>query len=225
MAAPFTAIAPAAAAEDTKITITGKPDPAVYFDEVGPAAADVIRHRGKLETAAGEPLVGETVTLTRTPANGKTATASKETGAEGRYEFLTEAQGNARYRVSYDGDEITYNDSESAVDQVNVMRDFNARVVKKERKAVLKGNINPGWNNKIVRWQHKRCERCKWQVIARRKTGDKGAWRFDAAYPPSVGKEWFYRATIPGDDSFIRSFSAELKTFRTARSAARTAVR
>ena len=61
------------------------------------------------------------------------------------------------------------------------MRDFNAQLVEKDKKAVLKGNINPGWDNKTVAWEKRTCKSCKWKTIDTAKSGDNGSWSFEAA--------------------------------------------
>ena len=221
-------VSPAAAAEATVLTISDRPDPAIFHDDIGPRTADVVRHSGKLTTAGGEPIAEATVTLWRQmPGEDWVEYAEDtETDANGRYVFDTWAEGNAVYQTRYAGDGLTYTPVDSAIESLKVMRDFNAVLVQKPRKAILKGNINPGWNNKVVSWQKKKCEKCRWRTVAKEKAGDKGAWSFVGRYPP-VGKQWFYRATIRGADGFTRSESATLVTTMTPadRVAARTTLR
>lgn len=227
--APVTGtLSTATAAESTVLTISDRPDPAIYHDEIGPATADVVRHAGKLTTAGGDPVAAATVSLWRQLPGGEWIEFDKDaiTNAKGRYVFESYAESNADYQVRYAGDEITYTSTESVIEPLRVMRDFNAVLVEKPQRAILKGNINPGWNNKLVQWQHKKCATCSWRVIAKAKSGDKGGWSFEGRYP-RVGKKWFYRATIAGTEQFAKSVSATLITTTTPadRLAARTTLR
>lgn len=204
----------ASAAESTSITITGKPRVGVFADDIGPdSTPDVVRHRGRLTTAGGAPVAGATVQLQRKLVGGEWESMNRQTDAEGRYEFLTGIEGNARYQVAYAGD-ATYAPSQSGQVKVKAMRDFNAVLVKKERYALFKGNINPGWGKKVVRWERKTCKSCSWKKVDQQRSGDNGSWSFRGNYPP-VNKKWTYRATIDGTDLFVRSYSARLITTTT----------
>ena len=208
-------VTPASAATPTTISIAGKPDTAIYHDDIGPKTADVVRHRGQLAAVGGEPIDGATVVLARQMPGGEWTELDEDvTNADGRYEFLTYVAGNAEYRVTYTGD-AEYTGSKSGVHRLKAMRDFNAVLVEKPKSAVLKGNINPGWDNKVVTWQRKTCKACGWKKVDQAKSGDNGAWAFTASYPP-LGKKWRYRATIDGDQDFVKSFSAMLVTTTTA---------
>lgn len=215
--APVTGVVgPASAAEGTVLTINDRPDPAIYHDEIGPPTADVVRHSGKLTTVDGQPVAGAVVTLLRQLPGGEWQSIDEDatTNAKGRYVFRTFAAGNADYQARYDdGDALTV-DPVSAVEPLEVMRDFNAALLERRSVAILKGDINPGWNDKVVRWQHKKCKRCQWRVIDKARSGARGGWRFEARYPP-VGKSWFYRATIRGTGEFAESVSATLITTTT----------
>src|SRR5919112_19477 len=83
--APVTGmVGTASAGEDTLLTITGQPRVGVYHDEIGPETPDVVRHRGRLTTAGGAPIVGATVELQRTLVGGDEASEEATTDAEGR---------------------------------------------------------------------------------------------------------------------------------------------
>jgi hypothetical protein len=208
----------ASAATATQISITGTPRTAVYHDEAGPKTPDVVQHKGKLTTADGTPVAGAEVHLERKLTGEDWVTLEyaepQTTNAKGVYRLASYVAGNARYRVSYAGDSI-YAPAVSGLAKLRAMRDFNAVLVEKERSAVLKGNINPGWDNKIVTWERKTCKTCSWKAIDKERSGDSGRWSFSAAYPP-LGKKWNYRATIPGTKDFVRSVSAGLSTTTTA---------
>lgn len=216
LAAPLFGVAgPASAAEDTQLTIAGKPKRGVYHDDIGPKTTpDVVRHQGKLTTAGGAPVANAPVQLQRQLVGGEWATQDGVTDEEGRYKFLTYIEGNASYKVVFAGDAL-YNPAESGIVKLKAMRDFNAELVEKKSHAVFKGNINPGWDNKVVVWQRKTCKSCSWKQVDKARSGDNGAWSFRGAYPP-LNKKWVYRARIEGTDEFVESFSARLITTTTA---------
>ena len=201
----------AVAGTETQVSVNERPTRAVYHDEIGGDAPDVVRHRGGLSTAGGDPLPGATVTLERRLAGGTwSALDDKTTDEQGRYAFYSYVAGNARYRVSFAGDPVN-DPSTSGTVRLKAMRDFNAEVVEKKQHAVLKGNINPGWGNKVVRWQKRTCATCRWRTIDKARAGKHGAWRFTGGYPP-LGERWYFRATLDGTDDFVRSWSSTLVT-------------
>lgn len=208
-----TASAGETAPEATQITIEGKPKRGVFHDDIGPSSTpDVVRHRGRLTDAGGDPVTGAAVQLRRQLEGGKWLTFAEEavTDSTGRYEFFSYIEGNARYQARYVGDAI-YAPSQSGEVKVKAMRDFNAVLVEKERYVLFKGNINPGWDNKVVRWERKTCKSCSWKKVDQQRTGDNGSWSFRGNYPP-VNKKWTYRAAIDGSDLFVKSYSARLIT-------------
>jgi hypothetical protein len=155
-------------------------------------------------------VVGATVQLQRKLVGGEWESRNTTTDVEGRYEFFSYIEGNARYQVAYAGD-ATYAPAQSGRVKVKAMRDFNAELVEKKRYALLSGDINPGWENKVVRWERKTCTSCSWKKVDQQRSGDNGSWSFRGNYPP-VNKKWSYRATIDGTDLFVRSYSGRLIT-------------
>ena len=206
-------VAPAAVAAETQLTIEGTPKRGIYHDEIGPqTTADLVRHRGTLTTTSGDPVPAAEVTLHRKLAGEVewVELADDTTNSNGQYTFFTDIAGTARYKVTYQEGADTVESGEAPL---KAMRDFNAVLVEKERVAILKGNVNPGWDNKVVRWEKKGCKSCAWKVVGKKRTGDNGSWRFAGGYPPS-GQRWRFRATIEGTSEFVRSFSAQLITTR-----------
>lgn len=214
--APLTgALTPASAAEQWVLTLTGGPAKGVYYDQAGPdSTPDVVRHRGRL-TADGEPVADATVYLERTLVGGTPWFVEETTDAEGRYRFRTKIEGNATYRVTYDDNGDGVVTAESRTLGLKAMRDFNAGapIVRKE-KAILKGNINPGWENRVVHWERKKCRTCRWREVVKQRSGDNGSWRFAGSYPP-VGEKWVYRAWLARTDTFVKSYSARMVTTTT----------
>lgn len=212
----------AAAAETTEMSASVTPKKGMYNDDAAGAAAapDVVKYKGRLRTAAGDDIAGVTVVLERKLATEPAYSVldSMTTGGKGRAKFATPVAGNAKYRVVFAGND-TYSASSSTAMKLNAMRDFNARMVEKgsgaDKKAFLKGNINPGWDHRGVSWQRKKCGTCGWKTLDKKKSGGAGGWRFRAGFP-KVGKVWRFRARIGGTDSFVAGTSAVLRT-RTVR--------
>lgn len=211
--APVGVVEAAAATEGTTLTIAGAPKRGIYHDDVGPAGArDAVQHQGRL-TTDGEPVAEATVLVGRKLVGGSWEHVETTTDADGHYVVTTAIEGNARYQASYAGDLLT-SSAESSVVRLRAMRDFNAELVRKKRKAVLEGDLNPGWEQRAVHWERRKCKRCRWVPVDRQKSGDDGSWRFEAGYPP-VGKRWVYRAWIRGTDEFVKSYSSRLVTTST----------
>lgn len=205
-------VSTASAATATQISISSAPKVGVYHDKAGGQTADVTRQRGALTQADGTPVAGATVTLERKLSSDADwiALGDKKTDADGRYTFYSYVEGNAQYKVSFVGDAINA-PSESLPVRLEAMRDFNAKVVEKTRYAILKGNINPGWGRKVVHWQKKTCESCKWKTVGKDRAGKDGEWSFQGAYAP-IGKHWYFRATLAKTEDFETSYSDTLIT-------------
>lgn len=209
---------PAHAGPLTQISLTQNSPLGVYADGVGPGGVlDHITLTALLSDDLGAPLAGKPVALERRrlPSTEWRQIDTTTTNGDGVASFTTPVKGNARYRVTFAGEAPTYDSTVSNVTKLAAMRDFNARLVKKDGKVFLKGNINPGWGGKKVAWQHKKCARCDWKTIATKRAGAKGAWMFRGAYPARIGPVWFFRARLAGTKAFIASVSAELQTERT----------
>lgn len=205
----------AAGGTPAQLSIRQSPDRGIYHDEIGPRAADVVEHTGRLTTTDGSPVADATVTLERrlSGETGWTALEDDTTDAQGRYTFRSDIAGNASYHVVSGQDGLEPSASGEVL--LEAMRDFNAVLVEKDHRAVLKGNLNPGWDRKIVRWQKKRCKGCSWRTVDKARSGDHGSWRFSGQYP-RLGDTWYYRARIKGTDDFVASVSAMLITTRVA---------
>ena len=213
-------VAPASGrmAEATTITMAGAPRVGIYHDEIGKKTSDVFRHKGRLTTSAGDPIDGATIYLERmltTDADWVRFTPGTDvvTDADGSYTFFTYVDGNAKYRTVYEGDGV-YSAATSAVQPLKAMRDFNSELVEKKDAAILKGRINPDWDNKTVQWQKRTCKSCPWKVVDQAKSGDNGSWSFAGGYPP-LGKKWYFRAVVAKTSDFVTSYSARLTTTTT----------
>jgi len=67
----------------------------------------------------------------------------------------------------------------------------------------LKGNVDPGWNNKFVVIKKAKCDTCKFKREAKTRTNSKGKWRYllDA---PARGC-WFWKGFVKKAGQYGRS--------------------
>ena len=156
---------PAAAATSTAITINGQPRVGIFHDEIGSKTADVFRHKGRLTTDVRATRWTErrstwsgcsppTPTGCGSPRPGRrhrTPTASTRSSPTSRATRSTAWSTRAT---------PVYAPVTSDVQRLKAMRDFNSQLVEKEQAAILKGKINPDWNNKQVVWQKRTCKTC-----------------------------------------------------------------
>lgn len=164
---------------------------------------------GELRVPDGE------VTLER-KLRGSTAWRKLGTdNADEQFFFSVRAVANAKYRVVYSGADYydattgttyAFAPSKSSERAVWVARDLNATDVEpKPNKFFVKGNVNPGWGNKVIRLERKTCKKCAWKVYSKQRTTRTGGYRFPIAFPSSG--EWFYRVVVPATTTHLKSTS------------------
>jgi hypothetical protein len=208
--------AQAAPTESTSITIKINRQFGVFYDTIGPnIPEDRVIISGAL--ASGEVfLPDQTVTLYRQMKTGSEfkPVTSKKTASDGTFSFNQPVVGSAAYGVAYDGDDVTYQPSESNIKQLPAMRDFNAIKRKANGKLYFQGNINPGWGNRTINLVRKKCGTCSWATVGTKQTGSGGGWAFRVYYPAKVGPRWTYQAVVKAEGNFVRSYSATLEVYR-----------
>ena len=215
------AVAPATSAqadptEPTTLTLSMNRDFGVFYDTIGPnIPEDRVVLTGQL-TSNEVALADQTVTLYRRMATGTEykPVTSKQTLADGSYSFNQPVVGSAEYGVAYAGDGVTYVESESPLEQLPAMRDFNATQRKVKGKLFFRGDITPGWGNRRIDIVRKKCNTCRWSTFATRTTGPGGGWSVRVYYPAKVGPVWTYQAVVRAEGNFVRSYSATLSTRR-----------
>jgi hypothetical protein len=69
------------------------------------------------------------------------------------------------------------------------------------------GSVAPRYADRPVLLQRKTCLRCGWKTVAGTRTTTRSAWRFTVDVSSFTGDRWF-RAVVPADSSFVRSYSA-----------------
>jgi hypothetical protein len=162
------------------------------------------------------PVPDGTVRLER-KLKGKTAWRGlgTDTVANETYFFSVPAVANAKYRVAYlggsyadltTGNTYVFLPSSAAARDIWVARDLNATDVEpKPNKFFVKGNVNPGWGDKVITLERKTCKKCAWKVYSKQRTTRTGGYRFPIAFPSSG--EWFYRVVVPATTTHLKSTS------------------
>ncbi len=203
-------------ASATRISITPSfTGPGVFHDDIANDVPDRIRYAGTLESddaGTWSPLAGETVQLERKAYDAGTwsVVATGTTDEAGAVSLAHDVGRTARYRLTFAG---TSEDAAttSAVERLDAMRDFNARVTQDGRKLWLHGpRISPAWRKKQVTWYRKTCPDCAWRQVDQHRSGRDGSWRFAAPFPLQV-TSWYYRAGISRTDGFVPSVSPTLR--------------
>lgn len=69
------------------------------------------------------------------------------------------------------------------------------------------GSVEPGYASRPVLLERKDCPGCRWSSVARTGTSARSTWRFIIDASGFTGDRW-YRAVVPGDESYVRSYSA-----------------
>lgn len=156
---------------------------------------------------------------------GQTSWAVLETDPYGdTFYFSVRAVANATYRVVYSGGSYDHYDTStgttttydfapsSASRALWVSRDLGARAVEPRPGAhYLKGNVNPGWGNKVIRLERKKCKGCAWTVYSKQRTTSTGGYRFAVGFPRSG--TWFYRTSVPATTTHLKSTSGVFRAY------------
>lgn len=69
------------------------------------------------------------------------------------------------------------------------------------------GAVEPRYAGRPVLLQRQSCPRCRWDTVGRTLSSDRSGWRFGIDVSSFTGDRWF-RAVVPADGSYARSFSA-----------------
>jgi hypothetical protein len=71
----------------------------------------------------------------------------------------------------------------------------------------FQGSVEPRYAGRPLVLERKGCSSCRWSTVARTRTTSRSAWRFTIDVSGFTGDRW-YRAVVPGDASYARSYSA-----------------
>lgn len=193
-------------------TLKGYKASTTQFNKTFNIAAKVEKY--DVESAAWQPLTG-TVVLERQLAGQSTWTLLETKLQYGTFfSSQLKAVGNATYRLRYAGGqegEVTYA-SATASKALKVMRIFNEKI--NSRTLVLSGKVGPAFKRKRVVIQRRNClkKSCKWTVQTRVKTNAKS--RFRVKLPARQGTRTYFRAYIPNNKQFVKSYSNVYYTIR-----------
>lgn len=117
-----------------------------------------------------------------------------------------EPASTTEYRAVYHGS-VLYSGSEG-VRTVEVARrvpDSMTQVASTRFR--FEGSVAPRYAGRRVLLQRKGCSGCSWVTVSRTNTDTRSGWRFSIDVSGFTGDRW-YRAVIPGDVSYVRSYSA-----------------
>lgn len=164
--------------------------------------------RGQVVIADGA-LPGAAVALYARPAGSSswtylgTRTSSTSTGIF-RFETHRPAR-NTDYRAVYRGEFLFA--ASSASTRVNVRRVLTSTMSdNSDDTFTMSGSVAPKYAGKLIRLQRKTCASCSWSTITSSVTSSTSGWRFRVSGPSSVGT-WSYRTYVPGDSTFLTSYS------------------
>lgn len=140
-----------------------------------------------------------------------TAVASPETAV---FSFRDhEPSATTDYRVVFAGD-LVYAASE-ATRRVPVRRRVRDRMRRVDPTHYsLRGSVAPRYRDRRVRLQRRTCRRCAWSTVATRDTDGRSRWRFRVDAPDRRHRTWYYRAVVPRDAHFARSYSDRVWSIR-----------
>lgn len=116
------------------------------------------------------------------------------------------------YRVVFDGD-VLYAGTE-ATRPVRVARRVRdvLRRLRGDRYA-LRGWVAPRYRHRRIVLQRQTCRRCAWSTVAAERTSGRSRWRFRLTGPTGRGT-WHYRAVVPRDGRFVRSYGDHVWVLR-----------
>lgn len=165
-------------------------------------------------TGAPRELNGpQTLTLERQFTGTSTWTPVATYSSYGSYYFSgVVALQNATYRVTFAGGTQHNYDTQSedtlapssASTVIRVARTLGDTMVKKTYVAYLKGNVNPGWNHKVIHLQKRTCAKCAWHNVDKQTTSSTGAWKFKLG---ASHTKWFWRVYVDKSTQFVKSWS------------------
>lgn len=116
------------------------------------------------------------------------------------------------YRVVFAGD-LLYAAAEATrrVPVARRVRDTMRRIDANHYR--LRGSVAPAYRGRVVLLQRKTCARCAWSTQARGHTSSTSRWRFRVAGPTNR-RTWYFRAVVPADSRFVRSYGDHVWTLR-----------
>jgi hypothetical protein len=128
---------------------------------------------GKLTTAAGAGVSGQSVTLTTRPARGRSTTVTGHTSADGSVTFKVTPKFNTSYSLSFAGTPaLTASGSPAVTVKVAPL----VRVLIVAHKHRIAGKVSPSLPGKRVKLQRRQGRR--WKTVATAKLGPLGAFSF-----------------------------------------------
>jgi hypothetical protein len=126
--------------------------------------------------------------------------------AQPKFQFRVRAKANAEYRVTFKGNRRFQPARDKT--HVSVHRTFGPRL--EDGTGRFHGRVRPRYGNKVIHLDKRRCAGCGWDRVRTKRTDGAGHWRFKVGAPDSG--RWWWRVSVPGSRSYIRSYSAVFTT-------------
>lgn len=195
------------AVEETRIHWTRWNDRVSYGDSAV-LEGQVVTEQGAVSEATVDLFAREAGVTGWTPV--ASASTDPQTGV---FSFgCLRPAATTEYRADYAGVLLYYRGSES-VKEVQVARLVPDTVTQvSTTRFRFDGAVRPRYSDRSVLLQRKSCSSCSWQTVARRKTTTGSRWSFTIDVSTFTGQRW-YRAVVPADERFVRSYSDRVWRF------------
>ncbi len=127
-------------------------------------------------------------------------------GSSPKFTFRPQAVGNADYKVVFRGNAKLKRSS--ATTTLLVHRDMRARL--EDVSGNFHGTVRPKWVHRVIYLEKRSCATCSWHRVRSDQTGKRGHFRFYVPAPHSG--RWWWRASVPAKQRFIRSYTGVFTT-------------
>lgn len=125
--------------------------------------------------------------------------------------FRLTATHNATYRINFLGDD-RYAPATDTV-TVKVARKVTAKLTEpRENVFYLSGRVSPTYIGQPVTLMRRKCSSCAWRAYTTKATSELSRYRFKLPLPESGS--YYFRARVPGDLAFVKTFSSSYQVMR-----------
>jgi hypothetical protein len=165
-----------------------------------------------VDEEGNHPAPARVLTLQRKPPGGSfTDVGSLITDDAGAVTFRVTARSNARYRVTFAGDDVV-TAATSQERTVRVLRKLGDRARKIQGlRFRFSGRVVPAYARQRVYLQRKGCPSCAWRADRSTRTTAQSRWGFVVRGAPKSGARVSYRAYVPASADYARSWSRTLR--------------
>jgi hypothetical protein len=82
-------------------------------------------------------------------------------------------------------------------------RNLNDRLVSRQGRAIIRGNVNPGWAKKFVIIQRATCDGCKFRKFDKVRTNKYGGWKYRLSAPAKGS--WYWKGYVKKTERYGKS--------------------